>query len=44
MWTREDVIRQLVGSVAIAIQRRGAMSHFYGYDRCVQAMRVKERE
>ena len=44
MWTREDVIRQLVGAVAIAIQRGRAMSYFSGYDRCVQATRVKQRE
>ena len=38
MWSREDVIRQLVGSVAMAVQGGEAMAYFYGHDRCLQKM------
>ena len=44
LWLREDVIRQLVGSVAMAVQRGGAMADLYGYDRCLQAMQVRGQE
>ena len=38
VWSREDVIRQLLGAVAMAVQRGGAMAHLEGDDRCVHAM------
>ena len=38
MWSREDVIRELVGSVAIAVQRGGALTYLEGYDRSLHAM------
>jgi hypothetical protein len=44
LWSREDVIRQLAGSVAIAVQRGGAMAYFYGHDRCLQEMRLQAQE
>ena len=44
LWSREDVIRQLVGSVAMAVQRGGAMAYMYGYDRCLQGMQVRDQE
>ena len=38
VWSREDVIRQLLGAVAIAVQQGGAMAHLEDYDRCMYAM------
>ena len=43
MWSREDVIRELVGSVAIAVQRGGAMTYLEGYDKALHAMRAHRR-
>ena len=33
MWSYGDIVRELVGSVAIAVQRGGAMAYLEGYDR-----------
>ena len=33
MWSYDDIVRELVGSVAIAVQRGGAMAYLEGYDR-----------
>ena len=41
VWSREDVVRQLPGAVAIAVQREGAMMHLEGYDRCMHAMNTR---
>src|SRR6185437_9459083 len=38
IWSREDVIRELVGSVAMAVQRGGAMTYLEGYDKALHAM------
>jgi hypothetical protein len=38
VWSRVDVIRELVGSVAIAVQRGGALTYLEGYDRSLHAM------
>jgi len=38
VWSREGVIRELVGSVAIAVQRGGALTYLEGYDRSLHAM------
>ena len=35
MWSYDDIVRELVGSVAIAVQRGGAMAYLEGYDRTV---------
>ena len=44
LWSREEVICQLVGSVAMVVQPGGAMAFLYGYDRCLHAMRVRDQE
>ena len=31
-------MRELVGSVAMAVQRGGAMAYLYGFDRCLHAV------
>jgi len=41
MWSKEAVIRQLVGSVAIAVQRGNGIAYLDGYDRSLQVMRKK---
>jgi hypothetical protein len=35
LWSRTDILRELVGSVAIAVQRGTAMAYLDGYDRFV---------
>jgi hypothetical protein len=35
LWSRTNILRELVGSVAIAVQRGGAMAYLEGYDRFV---------
>jgi hypothetical protein len=44
MWSREDVIRELVGSVAIAVQRGGALTYLEGYDKSLHAMHPSRRK
>jgi hypothetical protein len=41
MWTRESVIRELVGSMAMAVQRGNAMTFLEGYDRALHAALAK---
>ena len=41
IWSKEAVIRHLVGSVAVAVQRGSAISYLDGYDKSLQAMRKK---
>ena len=38
MWPRKDIIRHVVGSVAIAVQRGSAMAYLEGYDRALRAL------
>jgi hypothetical protein len=40
MWSKEAIIRELVGTVAIAVQRGGAIAYLDGYDKSLHAMRV----
>ena len=35
-WSRDDVIRELLGSIAMAVQRGNAMTFLEGYDRALQ--------
>ena len=35
MWPKRDIIRHVVGSVAIAVQRGSAMAYLEGYDRAL---------
>ena len=47
MWSRVDVIRELLGSVAMAVQRGGAMTYLEGYDRAIhvrQALKQKRSQ
>jgi hypothetical protein len=44
MWSRVDVIRELVGSVAIAVQRGGALTYLEGYDRSLHAVHPSRRK
>ena len=39
VWSKEAVIRQLVSSVAIAVQRGNALTYLEGYDKALHAMR-----
>ena len=41
LWTHTAIIQQLVGSVAIAVQRGTAMSYLDGYERGVGASGAK---
>jgi hypothetical protein len=40
MWSKDAVIRELVSSVAIAVQRGGALAYLDGYEKTLRAMRV----
>ena len=40
-WSRESVIRELLGSVAMAVQRGNAMTFLEGYDRALHAALAK---
>jgi hypothetical protein len=42
VWSKEQVIRELVGSVAIAVQRGGLLTYVNGYDQAVRKMGVGE--
>ena len=41
MWSREAVIRQLVGSVAVSVQRGTAIAYLDGYEKTLRAIRKK---
>ncbi len=41
MWSRESVIRELLGSIAMAVQRGNAMTFLEGYDRTLHAALAK---
>jgi len=38
LWSRKDVIRYVVGLVAVAVQRGGAMAYLEGYDKALTAV------
>ena len=38
MWPKQDIIRHVVGSVAIAVQRGSVMAYLEGYDRALCAL------
>ena len=38
LWSRTAILRELVGSVAIAVQRGSAMSYLEGYDKSLYVM------
>ena len=38
LWSRTDILRELVGSVAIAVQRGSAMAYLEGYDRSLYVL------
>ena len=38
MWPKWDIIRHVVGSVAVAVQRGTAMTYLQGYDRALSAL------
>ena len=38
IWTRHEITRQLIGSVAMAVQRGGVMAYLEGYDRSLHAL------
>jgi hypothetical protein len=40
-WPRESVIRELLGSMAVAVQRGNAMTFLQGYDRALAAVLAK---
>jgi hypothetical protein len=43
VWSKEDVIRELIGTVAIAVQRGGAMTYLEGYERTLRTMTSASR-
>jgi hypothetical protein len=38
LWSRTDILRELVGSVAIAVQRGSALSYLEGYDKSLYVL------
>ena len=44
MWSRVDVIRELLGSVAMAVQRGGAMTYLEGYDRAIHVRQALKQQ
>jgi hypothetical protein len=42
LWTRTAILRELVGAVAIAVQRGGAMTYLEGFDRSLSVMSRRE--
>ena len=43
MWPQAHIVRELLGSVAIAVQRGGALSCFDGYEKTLRMMRGEEK-
>ena len=41
LWPRDVIVRQLLGSVAVAVQKGNAMAVLSGYSKAVTAVRVK---
>jgi hypothetical protein len=44
VWSRQDIIRQLAGAVAVAVQRGGVMTYLQGYDQTLHKINAKRRE
>ena len=44
LWSRTDILRELVGSVAIAVQRGSALTYLEGYDRSLYVMSQQDLE
>jgi hypothetical protein len=44
MWPKQDIMRYVVGSVAIAVQRGSTMAYLEGYDRAVSALGKPSKE
>lgn len=44
MWPKHEVIRHLVGSVAIAVQRGVAMTYLAGYEGAVAQLNGRRRK
>ena len=42
MWAKEDIVRELLHSVAVAVQRGGALSYLHGYEQALRKLRVTE--
>jgi hypothetical protein len=42
IWAKENIIRELIGSVAIAVQRGGALSYLHGYEQALCKLRVTD--
>jgi hypothetical protein len=40
VWAQEDVVRELLHSVAIAVQRGGALSYLHGYEQALLKIRT----
>ena len=38
IWSKKDIIRHLIGSVAIAVQRGGAMAYLEGHYKALHAL------
>ena len=42
IWAKEDIVSELLHSVAVAVQRGGALSYLYGYEQALRKLRVTE--
>ena len=42
VWTKADVVRELVQSVAIAVQRATALCDSHGYEQSMRTLKVEE--
>ena len=40
LWAKEDVVRELLHTVAVAVQRGGALSYLHGYEQALLKLRV----
>ena len=40
MWAKDDIVRELLHSVAIAVQRGGATAYLHGYDQVLHKLRA----
>jgi hypothetical protein len=40
LWAKEDAVRELLHTVAVAVQRGGALSYLHGYEQALLKMRV----
>jgi hypothetical protein len=42
IWAKEDIVSELLHSVAVAVQRGGALSYLHGYEQALRKLRVTE--